>query len=115
MKYESELKSQQIEACNANISHLNNQVEALSSSLREKEVAVAQLESELQTYQQVANTPENLLKSLTLTTQINELEQKLQETEYQKQQAELEKETAVEEMKARQNFELQLHTQLSKL
>lgn len=90
-------------------------MEALSSSLREKEVAVAQLQSELQTYQQVANSPEQLLKSLKLRTQIVELERKLQETEYQKQQAELEKEAAVQEMKARQNLEVKLHTQLSKL
>ena len=115
MKYESELKSKQIEVCNANLSHLSNQVEALSSSLREKEVAVALLQSELQTYQQVSNSPEQLLKSLKLMTQIAELERKLQEAEYQKQQAELEKEAAVQEMKARQNLEVKLHTQLSKL
>ena len=68
MKYESELKSQQIEACNANISHLSEQMEALASSLHDKEVAVTQLQDELQTYQQVAKSPEQLLKSLKLMT-----------------------------------------------
>ena len=115
MKYESELRSKQIETCNANISHLSNQVEALSSSLQEKEVVVAQIQSEAQANQQVANSPEQLLKSFKLVTQIAELECKLQETEYQKQKAELEKEAAVQEMKARQRLELQLRTQLSKL
>ena len=111
MKYESELKSQQIEACNVNISNLSEQMEALASSLHDKEVAVARLQSELQTYQQVANSPEHLSKSLKLTTQIAELEHRLQEAEYQKQQAELERETVV---KARRNLEVQLHTQLGK-
>ena len=111
MKYESELKSQQIEACNVNISHLSEQMEALASSLHDKEVAVARLQSELQTYQQVANSPEHLSKSLKLMTQIAELEHRLQEAEYQKQQTELERETVV---KARQNLEVQLHTQLGK-
>ena len=114
MKYESELKSQQIEACNVNISHLSEQMQALSSSLHDKEVAVAQLQSELQTYQQVTNSPEQLLKSLKLMTLIAELERKLQKAEYQKQQAELERETALQEMKARQKFEVKVHTQLSK-
>ena len=111
MKYESELKSQQIEACNVNISHLSEQMEALESSLHDKEVAVARLQSELQTYQQVANSAEHLLKSLKLMTQIAELEHRLQEAAYQKQQAELNREAAV---KARQNLEVQLHTQLGK-
>ena len=110
MKYESELKSQQIEACNVNISHLSEREEALASSLHDKEVAVTQLQSELQTYQQVINSPEQLLKWLKLTTQIAELEHKLQEVEYQKQQVELRREAAV---KARQNLEVQLHAQLS--
>ena len=111
MKYESERKSQQIEACNVNISHLSEQMEALASSLHDKDVAVAQLQSELQTYQQVINSPEQLLKSLKPMTQIAELQHKMQEAEYQKQQAELGREAAV---KARQNLEVQLHTQLSK-
>ena len=114
MKYESELKSRQIETCNVNISHLSEQIKALASSLHDKEVAVARLQSELQTYQQVANSPEHLSKSLKLTTQIAELEQRLQEAEYQKEQAELERETALQEMKARQKFEVQVHTQFSK-
>ena len=112
MKYESELKSQQIEACNANISHLSEQMEALASSLHDKEVAVTQLQGELQAYQQVAKSPEQLLKSLILMTQIAELEHK--EAEYQKQQAELGREAALQEMKVRQNLEVQLHTQLGK-
>ena len=110
MKYESELKSQQIEACNVNISHLSEQIEALASSLHEKEIAVTQLQSELLSYQQVANSPELLIKSLKLMT----LEHRLQEAEYQKQRAELERETALQMMKARQKFEIQVHTQLSK-
>ena len=114
MKYESELKSQQIEACNVNISHLSEQIEALASSLHEKEIAVTQLQSELLSYQQVANSPELLTKSLKLMTQIAELEHRLQEAEYQKQRAELERETALQMMKARQKFEIQVHTQLSK-
>ena len=102
MKYESELKAKQIKSCNANISHLSKQMEALSSSLREKEVAAAQ------TCQQVASSPEQLIKSLKLMTQIAELQCKLQ-------QAELEKEAALQEMKTRQNLEVQLHSQLRKL
>jgi len=115
MKHESELKTQQIAACNANISHLSNQMEALSNSLLEKEGIVAQLRSELQINQQVPNSSEQVLKSLELMTQIAELKCKLQEAEYQKQQAEFEKETAVQEMKARQKFQVKLHTELSKL
>ena len=60
MKYESELKSQQVEV---HITHLSKQIEALSSSLWEKQLAAAQLQSELQTYKEVANTPEQLLGS----------------------------------------------------
>ena len=111
MKYESELKSQQVEV---QITHLSKQIEALSSSLQEKELAAAQLQSELQTYKEVASTPEQLLGSLTLTTQIAELKHKLQEAEYKKQRAELEKEAALKEVKAKQNFEVQLHAQLGK-
>ena len=111
MRYESELKSHQVEV---HITHLSKQIETLSSSLQEKELAAAQLQSELQTYKEVTSTPEQLLGSLTLTTQIAELEHKLQEAEYQKQQAELEKETALQEMKTRQNFEVQLHAQVGK-
>ena len=47
MKKESQLKSQQIEACNANISCLSKDVEALSHSLQEKQATVSQLGREL--------------------------------------------------------------------
>ena len=104
MKYESELKSQQVEV---HITYLSKQIEALSSSLREKDIVLVQLQRELQTYKEVASAPEQLLSSLTLKTQIADLELKLQ-------QAELERQTALQEMKARHNLELQLHGQLGK-
>ena len=114
MKCESELKSQQIKTCNANISHLSEEIKTLLSSLQEKEAAAAQLKSQLQTYQHFASTPEHLLVSLKSVTQIAELECKLQKAEYQKQQAELEKEAAMQEMKAKENLKLKLHAQLGK-
>ena len=107
VKEESELKSQQIEACNASIHQLSEEIEVLTSSLRMKEATAEHL--------QVATTPEQLLESLTLMTQITELEHRLQDAEYQKQRAESEREAAVREVKARKEFEVQLHAQLGKL
>ena len=93
----------------ANISHLNEEIKSLSiRSLGEKEATAAQLQSELQTYQQGNSTPEQLLE---LSTQIAKLEHRLQEAECQKQQAELEREAIVQEIKAKQK----LHAQLGKL
>ena len=112
MKEKSELKSQQIEACNANISHLNKDVEALSHSLQEKQATVSQLERKLQSHQQAAITPEQLLELLKLAPQTAELERRLQEAEYQKLQAELEKEMAIKEMEAQKKFQIQLHAKL---
>ena len=114
MKCESELKSQEIKTCNANISHLSEEINTLSSSLQEKEAAAAQLKSQLQTYQHFASTPEQLFMLLKSVTQITELECKLRRAEYQKQQAELEKDAAMQEMKAKEDLKLQLHAQLGK-
>ena len=83
--------------------------------MQEKEAAEAQLQSELQTCQQVASDPKQLLGLLKLTVQIAELEHKLHEAEYQKLQVELQRENLVQEVKAREVIELQLHTQLGKL
>ena len=107
IKEESELKSQQIDTCNASIHQFSEEIEALTSSLQMKEATAEHL--------QVATTPEQLLESLTLMTQIAELERRLQDAEYQKQRAESEREAAVEEVKARKEFEVQLHAQLGKL
>ena len=96
MKDESELMSQQIEAYNTEISHLGKEIEVLSSSLQEKEATAAQLQNELQTHQQVSST-----QLLGLTTQIAELEHRLQEADEQKHQVELEKEATVQEMPGR--------------
>ena len=112
MKEESELKSQQIKACNANISRLNKEVEALSHSLQEKQATVSQLERKLQSHQQAAITPEQLLELLKLAPQTAELQRRLQEAEYQKQQAELEKEMAIKEIEAQKKFQMQLLAQL---
>ena len=112
MKEESELKSQQIEACNADISRLSKEVEALSCSLQEKQATVSQLERKLQSHQQAAITPEQLLELLKLAPQTAELEYRLQEAEYKKQQAELEREMAVKEMKAQKKFQMQHHDKL---
>ena len=111
-KTESDLKSQQIKACNANISHLSKEVEALSCSLQEKQATVSQLERKLQSHQQAAITPEQLLELLKLAPQTAELERRLQEAEYQKQQAELEREMAIKEMEAQKKFQMNLHAQL---
>ena len=79
MKEESELNLQHMEASyNANIHHLSEEIETLTSSLKKKEEHLP-----------VASTPEQLLESLSLMIQIAELECRLQETEYQKQHAEL--------------------------
>ena len=111
-KKESELKSQQIAACNANISLLSKEVEALSCSLQEKQATVSQLERKLQSHQQATITPEQLLELLKLAPQTAELERRLQEAEYKKQQAELEREMAVKEMEAQKKFQMHLHAQL---
>ena len=113
MKDESKLKSHQIEACNADITHLSEEIKVLSSSLQEKETTATQLQSELEKREQVAST--QLLGFIKLRTQIAELERKLQEAEEQKQQAELEREATVQEMKAKENLKAQLHAQLGKL
>ena len=65
---------------------------------------------QLQTHQQVSST-----QLLGLTTQIAELEHRLQEAEEQKHQVELEKDATVQEMNARKSFKVQLHAQLGKL
>ena len=114
MKDESKFKSKQIEARNVEIDHLSEEIEVLSSSLQEKEAVATQLQNELQTYQQVASTPERLLGLLKVTTQIAELAIKLQEAEEQKQKAELERDATVQEMKAKENLKAQLHAQLGK-
>ena len=114
MKEESEFKSQQIEACKADIGHFSEKIEVLSSSLREKQAATAQLQSKLQTCQQVASAPEQLLGLLKVETQIAELEHKLQEAKYKKLQAELERDAMAQEMKAMENLKAQLHAQFGK-
>ena len=113
MKDESKLKSHQIETCNADITHLSEEIKVLSSSLQEKEAAAAQLQSKLKKREQVAST--QLLGFIKLRTQIAELECKLQEAEEQKQQAEIEREATVQEMKAKDNLKAQLRIQLGKL
>ena len=113
MKEESELKSQQIETCNADISHLSEEIKVLSSFLQEKEAAAAQLQGKLEKREQVAST--QLLGFIKLRVQIAELECKLQEAEEQKQQAEIERDATVQEMKAKENLKAQLHAQLGKL
>ena len=103
---------QQIEARDLRISHLTKEVETLSSSLHEKETTAAQLQK---LFQEVTSTPDQLSKILTLTTQIAELRQELQEAEYQKQQVVLEREAAVQDMEAKHDIEVQLHKHLGKL
>ena len=61
--------------------------------------------------QQAASSPIDLS---VVITQIASLQQKLQEMEYQKQQADLERDAAVQDVEAREKFELQLHAQLGK-
>ena len=107
------MKSQQIETCNAGITHLSEEIKMLSSSLQEKEAAVAQLQSELKQCEQAASS--QLLTFIKLRTQIAEPERKLQEAEEQKQKAELEREATVQEMKAKEKLKAHLHAQLGKL
>ena len=103
---------QQIEARDLRISHLTEEVETLSYSLHEKETTATQLQK---LFQQVNSTPEQLSKILSLTAQIAELKQKLQEAEYQKQQVVLEREAAVQDMEVKHEVEVQLHKHLGKL
>ena len=113
---ESELISQQIEACNSSITSLSEKVEALSCSLKEKEATAAQLQSELQSsHQLVSSTAEQLLELLKLQPQIAELQRKLQKAECKRQQVVLEKRGIVQEMEARQKLEVQLCAQLGEL
>ena len=113
-KEESEHKTQQIAACKSRISDLSKEVEALSSSLQEKEATVVLLEGKLPSYQKTASTPEQLSDVITLTAEIAELKQKLKEAEVQKQQATLEKDAAVQEMQSKKKVEMQLHRHLGK-
>ena len=107
MKEESELNLQRMETSyNANIRHLSEEIEALTSSFKKKDAAAEHL--------QVASTPEQLLESLTLMIQIAELEHRLQETENQKQHAESKREAAVQ-VKATKDFEVRLHAPLGEL
>ena len=112
MKDESELKSQQIEACNTHISHLNEKIKVLSRSLQEQEAAATQLQSELEKRKQVTST--QLLGFIKLRTQIAELEHRLQEAEEQKLQADLTREATVKEMKAKESLKAQIHAQFGK-
>ena len=112
MKEESEQKSQQIETCNADITHLSEEIKVLSSSLQEKEAAATQLQSELKQREQVVST--QLLGFIRLRVQIAELERKLQEAEEQKQQVELERNATVQEMKAK-SLKAQNHAHLGRL
>ena len=93
---------QLIESCNGSISCLSEEVE-------QKEATLVQLKSKLQSYEQVIDSPEQLLKLLELGPMVAELERKLQEVEGQKLQLELEKKTACQEVDAMQNFETLLH------
>ena len=113
MEAESKLKSQKIEVYSKDITHLSEGIKVLSSSLQEKEAAAAQLQSEVEKREQVASI--QLLGFIRLRVQITELECKLQEAEEQKQKAELERDATVQEMKAKENLKVQLHTQLGKL
>ena len=107
MKDESELRSQQVKACNAKISHLSEEIKALLNSLKEKEATAAQL----QAHQQAAISPEQFLE---LMAEVAKLDNKLQEAEYQKQQTELERRVLVHEMKARKSFKVQILEQVGK-
>ena len=91
-------------------------MEALSGSLKEKEAAAAQLQSELQSsHQLVSSTTQQLLQLLKLQPQIAELERKLQEAEYKQQQAVFKKRAVVQEMEARKKLEVQLCAHLGEL
>ena len=99
---------QLIESCNLNISCLSEEVE-------QKEATLAQLKRELQSYEEVVDSPEQLLELLELEPQVAELAQRLQEAEGQKLQLELEREAAFEEVEAMKNFETLLHVLLGKM
>lgn len=107
MKQESESRLQLIESWNLNISRLSEEV-------KQKEATLAQLKRELQSYEQLVGTPEQLLELLELEPRVAQLECKLQEAEDQKQQLELEREAANEEVEAMRNFVTLLHLQLGK-
>lgn len=107
------MKSQQIEACNTDISHLNMRIQVLSGSLQEKEAAAMQLQSTLEKRQQVAST--QLLELIRLRVKIADLDCRLHKAEEQKQQAELERDTTVQEMKVKESLQAQIHAHLSKL
>ena len=113
-KEELEHKSQQVAFCNSQISQLTKEVEALSSSLQEKEATVAKLEGKLPSYQKDDSNPKLLSTVIMLTTEIAELKQKLQEAEVQKQQNILEMEAAVQEVEAKKDEAIQLHRHLGK-
>ena len=113
-KEELEHKSQQVAICNSQISQLTKEVEALLSSLQEKEATVAKLEGKLPSYQKDDGNPKLLSTVIMLTTEIAELKQKLQEAEIQKQQNILEMEAAVQEVEAKKDEEIQLHRHLGK-
>ena len=108
IKEESERRLQLIESCNLNISCLSEEVE-------QKEATLAQLKRELQSYEEVVDSPEQLLELLELEPQVAELAQRLQEAEGQKLQLELEREAAFEEVEAMKNFETLLHVLLGKM
>ena len=76
---------------------------------------MAQLESELQSYQKPASTPKLLSAVIALTTEIAELKQKLQEAEFQKQQSTLEREAKVQDVEVKKKVEMQLHRHLGKV
>ena len=75
---------------------------------------MAHLESELQSYQ-AASSPKQLSDVISLTTEVAELKQRLQEAEFQKQQTILEMEAAVQEVEAKKKVETQLHRYLGKV
>lgn len=108
-------ESQQTENNDANINHLSQKVDNLSSSLssllQEEEAAEVQLSTDEHTDQ----ATEQLLKSIKLSTQNARLEYELQEAEEQKQKAELEREATVVELKAKKDLSAQIYAQFCKL
>ena len=111
MKEESERNSQQIKDCNADITHLSEEIKTLSSSLQVKEAVAAQLRSELEKGEQVASTQQLGFIEL----RVAKLERRFQEVEEQKQKAELGRDAIVQEMKSRENLAAQFHAKLGKL
>ena len=87
-------------------------VEALSSSLKEKEAKENQIVSTFHPYQ---STPKQLSDVISLTIEIAELKQRLQEAEFQRQQNILKREAAVQEVEAKKKVEMQFHTHLGKV